>query len=335
MQHVLKSNKKIMLSEIMKRHIPVDVSKMRKKDFLKSQRENEKKKLKQIEKKHGWKEVLRCPLCKSRKYEIELAKYKSPLVKCGNCQLRYHKKIAADLDDVYGDEKYVLYTKGESREHFLYRKNRFGKERVQILKQVCGDLSKKRILDVGCGNGFFLAAAKEESKYCLGSEISKINIERGRKNTGLPIYSDRLENFPEKDFDIIVSFDVLEHVENPVEFVQSIKNLLKPKGCIFMYTPNFDSFSIKVMGEYSSLIDPTAHVILFNRTSIEKLAELMNMKVAYYATRGMDINSILSYQYHLTRKHDPFLKKWLNELQAMIDHAECGDSLRVILVPAV
>lgn len=319
-----------MLSKLLEKHMPVDVGSMRKANFLASQEKSELNKLKSIKEGHGWKKVDSCPVCGVSDYKHELDSCGLPLVKCKNCELRFHTKVPVDPNDVYQASGYTVYTKEETEEHYNYRRERFGKERVNLLEKYCGDLSSKTLLDVGCGNGYFLSEAKEVCKHCVGSEFSEHLRKFSQEKTGLVIYSDPLDVFPERDFDIITAFDVIEHIQFPVPFMQAASNLLVPGGYMLMYTPNFDSFSIKVMKEHSSIIDGTEHVVLFNHTSLKKMGERAGLEVVHTETRGLDINSIIAYQHYLGGNINTFLKQWLDELQAMIDASECADYLRII-----
>ncbi len=319
-----------MLSKLMDNHLTIEINKMRTANFIERQSEMELKKVRRAEDNYKWKMVSQCPLCGCNRFRVEFEKYGSPLVMCEQCEVRYHQRIPADLKDVYQSENYELYSVEDDKEHFNYRKERFGRERVRLLEDICGHLEDKKLLDVGCGNGFFLVAAQEKCKTCYGSEFSALNREKSRRNTGLPIYPDPLDKFPEKDFDIITAFDVIEHIENPLQFMKDAKKLLKEGGYLMLFTPNFDSFSIRVMKSYSSIVDPTEHLILFNHNSLKKLGDIIGLQIVYIATRGLDINSILSYQSFLGEEPNTFLAKWINELQAMIDASGSADYLRVV-----
>ena len=320
-----------MLSRLMRDHLKVDVAKIRKKNFLQTQREYEAKLIDIIMKKHGLKKVSSCPLCGNEKYTQELEKYGSPLLRCDHCELRFHEKIPADPRDEYHDPEHIIYPMDDSfEEHYRYRVERFGRERARLLERYCGDLKNKKILDVGCGNGYCLAALKETGAKCVGAELSEKWARFTMEKTGLPVYNEPLENFPEKDFDIITIFDVIEHIEQPVPFITAARNLLKPKGHILIYTPNFDSFSIKIMGDYSNNISPNGHVNLFSYEPLEYLGNVTGLKIIHTETRGLDIHSILAYQDFIGEEQDPFLVKWTDELQAMIDASGCGDYIRVI-----
>lgn len=320
-----------MLSELMKNHLKVEISKMRPKDFFKSQRAYEAQLLGLVMQKHGLKEVTACPLCGNQKDNVkELEKYGSPLIRCSNCDLRFHEKIPADLCDIYHDPAHIIYPMDASfEEHYRYRIERFGRERARLLERHCGNLTGKKILDVGCGNGYCLSAFKETGARCYGAELSEKWSKFTSERTGVPVYTDPLENFPERDFDIITIFDVIEHVERPVPMMAAAQRLLKPKGRLLIYTPNFDSFSVKVMGEYSNNIG-VGHLILFCYKSLEYLGRETGLKIVHSETRGLDIHSILAYQDFMAEPRDPFLVRWVDELQAMIDHSGCGDYIRVL-----
>lgn len=320
-----------MLSKLLKKHKGVEIAKMRSADFFARQREFDLSKLKKVDDGHGWKKVEQCPVCKSKNYEQELLVYGIPLLKCLDCELRYHNRVPNDPNDIYQDEDYSVYTCDDFEENYQYRMNRFGEERVQLLQDHCGDLSDKSVIDVGCGDGIFLSVAKKYFRHCVGTDFSKHLCDFTRERTGLPIYQSSLEELPEKDFDCVTSFDVIEHVHQPVEYMKDINQIMKPGGHLLIYTPNFDSFSIKVMQEDSQLLDGSEHILLFNHASLKKIGEMTGFKIVHTETRGLDIHSIMSYQNFKGKESDcDFLMQWNNELQCVIDNANAADYLRVI-----
>ncbi len=318
------------LSQILKEHLPIDVAKMRSAEFTKSQLAIENAKLERVEKGSGWKQISNCPVCESSDHKEILVKYGSPLVQCNRCELWYHLRVAANPDDVYKDEAYEIFSTEETSELFEYKKNRFGRERVSLLEEICGPLQDKKILEIGCGNGYFLAAAKEVCANCFGSEYSVKNQQKARQNTGLPIYTTPLEEFPERDFDVVVAFDVIEHVHKPLSFMENIGRLMRPGGHLLFYTPNYDSFSIRLLRDFSSCIDVTEHIILFNAASLEYLGKVTGFTTVYRVTRGLDVSNVSAYLQYQGQPANPFLIDHGNELQAMIDHAGCADSMRII-----
>jgi 2-polyprenyl-3-methyl-5-hydroxy-6-metoxy-1,4-benzoquinol methylase len=318
-----------MLSDILKKHCFTDINKIRKIDFISAQLSHVKDTIEKVEKGHGWKSVDRCPLCGHKQSECELEKMGTVIVKCLQCDLRYSTRIPRNLADIYEDENYELGTKVDDQDHFIYRRDRFGRERVKILEEACGSLKEKKLLDIGCGNGFFLDAAKDYFNCCVGVDDSGVNREKAKINTGLQIHGGSLDKIPDKNFDVITAFNVLEHVEHPLEFVRCACDLLQSGGYLYLYSPNFNSLSIKVLKEYSFLIG-VEHLTLFTRASLEYLGNLLNMDIVFIKTYGLDIFDIISFQEYSDEEECQFLVKWANELQSIVDAANAADGLRVM-----
>ncbi len=326
-----------MLSQLMQSYRPVDPSRMRAKDFLFVQRGIEQAKNVRIAAGSGWHDVETCPLCGANgitnRQTYEFTKDAIGYVHCLVCDVRYSLCIPASLDDVYASPDYLSYSVDETDEAYNYRRERFGRERVGILEKHCGDLYDKRILDVGCGNGYFLSVAKEKCQHCYGTEFSVKLREFAQYKTGLPIFAQDLDSLSNSmpGFDIITLFDVLEHIPEPIPFMRSVDRLLNPGGSVLIFTPNFDSFSVRVMREHSSIVDPTEHVVLYTRDSLHYLAALMGYSVVYEETRGMDVVNVLALQDYFGERRDAILTERGDELQAMIDAARCGDYGRIML----
>jgi 2-polyprenyl-3-methyl-5-hydroxy-6-metoxy-1,4-benzoquinol methylase len=319
-----------LLSELMKNFKVVDVTKMRAPEFLRRQDEIEKHKLHEIEKGgRGWREVTRCPVCASTERRPELVKHGIELVACQSCGTRYGAQMA-DLDAIYKDPNYVSFSADDTVEHFNYRRERFGRERVGILEKYCGNLEDKRILDVGCGNGYFLSVAAEKSKRCYGAEFSEKLRRFTEEKTGCKVYDKTLDQLPAEGFDIITLFDLIEHIPEPVRFMKDVDRILAPGGYILIFTPVFDSFGIRVMGPYSSIVDPTEHVLLFTMSSLAYLGRQFGYEIVYAETQGLDVANILAMRQYKGEAADRILVEYGNELQAIINAAGCGDYGRMM-----
>jgi 2-polyprenyl-3-methyl-5-hydroxy-6-metoxy-1,4-benzoquinol methylase len=320
-----------MLSKLMQAHRVVDPSKMRAPDFLKAQEEMELNAVRTVQNGKGWKAVRACPVCGAAESRPEFKKHSIEYVCCLNCETRYTTSIPAQLDDIYNDPGYRPYTLGDTdEEHYQYRRERFGRERVGILETYCGDLTDKVILDVGCGNGYFLSVAMEKCRHCLGTEFSERLREFTQLKTGLTVYNKRLEELPEHGFDVITLFDVIEHIPDPLPFMLAVDRILRPGGSILIFTPNFDSFSIRVMRELSSIAVPTEHVVLYTLPSLHFLAGKLGYAVVYEETQGLDVVNVLAMQEFKREPQDRFLLERNNELQAIINASKCGDYGRIM-----
>ena len=126
-----------------------------------------------------------------------------------------------------------------------------------------------KILDVGCGLGYFLSAVDERwEKH--GVELSAFAAERASRHGTIHHGDLRSANYPSAHFDVVVLYHVIEHMLHPVEELEEIFRVLKPGGTLIVGTPDFDSACARRYGEkYRLLHDPT-HISLFSRDSLDR-----------------------------------------------------------------
>lgn len=105
----------------------------------------------------------------------------------------------------------------------------------------------KKILDLACGEGYGSFLMKKwggESTTVIGVDISKEAIEKAKTNfsleSSITFISCNAENLPfnSEQFDLIVSFETIEHVEHPQKFLSEIKRVLKKDGALVLSCPN-------------------------------------------------------------------------------------------------
>lgn len=96
-----------------------------------------------------------------------------------------------------------------------------------------------KLLDIGCGYGAFMDAAKKTGFQVEGVEIDP-KIAEAAHERGYTVYVDFLNNLnlPPKSYDIITLWDVIEHVPDPVSLLTESHRLLKPGGILFYHTGN-------------------------------------------------------------------------------------------------
>jgi 2-polyprenyl-3-methyl-5-hydroxy-6-metoxy-1,4-benzoquinol methylase len=96
------------------------------------------------------------------------------------------------------------------------------------------------LLEVGVGEGYFLQAAKQDGHSCHGVELNDQAAARVR-SLGFEIYTQTLNDLSihsQKRYDVICSFQVLEHVPDPIGFLRDMIALLNPGGRLVLSVPN-------------------------------------------------------------------------------------------------
>lgn len=117
----------------------------------------------------------------------------------------------------------------------------FYKKYINFIKKIIKN-KDDRFMDIGCGNGNVLVPLVADGyKNVYGCEISKLFIDSAKKRGLKNIfwYDGKRIPFEDNYFDVIGSFGVLEHTENPINFLEEHIRLVKSGGHIIVTCPNF------------------------------------------------------------------------------------------------
>lgn len=182
---------------------------------------------------------------------------------CNNCGLKFFYPL------VIGDEKF--YNSLQKFEwYYLDDKYEY---------QIAGSyiLKKNKVLEVGCGKGAF--AKQIETKDYLGLDLSKAAKDIAFKN-GITIHNESIVEhsvkYPET-YDVVVSFQVLEHVPDPYVFLSSCIKTLKKNGLMIVAVPNDNSF-LKY-AQNSLLNMPPHHLTRWTDKAINNIADIFNLQL--------------------------------------------------------
>ncbi len=161
----------------------------------------------------------------------------------------YHE-VTIDPD---GNKRYLM----EEREHSL-------RGIPEIINWV-SNCSGGKILDIGCGPGWFLSSLGSEWD-CHGIEVSSFASKIASKSG--TIHHGIVETYSETGFDVIVMNHVIEHISDPILVLEKIKMMLNPNGIFIIGTPDFDSAAARRYGDNFRLLDDPTHVSLFSQESM-------------------------------------------------------------------
>lgn len=135
----------------------------------------------------------------------------------------------------------------------------------EITNWVKSNRAGGKILDVGCGPGWFLSSLGSEWD-CHGVEISSFASKVANKSG--KIYNGTLEEYTETGFDVIVMNHVIEHIADPITALKKIKDILNHDGIFIIGTPDFDSAAARRYGDNFRLLNDPTHVSLFSQESM-------------------------------------------------------------------
>jgi 2-polyprenyl-3-methyl-5-hydroxy-6-metoxy-1,4-benzoquinol methylase len=307
--------------------LEIDLVSMRPRNFIENMNQAKLNWILKAKDKSGYVSQEVCPVCASSKRTLEITLVEGlRIYQCSNCTLAYVDPFPVNSSDIYEktyfDKSLVSYDQMRS-----YRIQRFGVERINLIKKF---IPSGKLLDIGCGVGWFLEAAKSEGFEIYGQEISSELADYTSESLGIKVFTEEISNIKQK-FDVITMFDLIEHVMDPKKLILESKALLNPGGIIVAFTPNFDSLGIQLLRETSSLICPPAHLTYFTKKSVEKLAMDSGLELVHLETKGMDIGDIHAYFNHLGKTEAAEeLAKLFPQLQAIVDKAGAANHMRFI-----
>ena len=155
-----------------------------------------------------------------------------------------------------------------------------------------------RVLEIGCGSGAFLKQAKRFSSAAKGFEHSKKALEAGRAN-GLDIVFGSVEDLDEQ-VDVILAFQVLEHLENPGKVLAEWIKHIAPGGHLVVAVPNQDGALGQVHDNYLNL--PPHHATLWGEQSLRFIAERFKLEVIQYLSEPLSLELYSMYTQSLLKR---------------------------------
>lgn len=226
------------------------------------------------------------------------------MVKCKNCGLVYSNPILEydkleklykksnttydthfeNLKQTYGFylsklKKYVVSSKIPVSNDLRGAQSRLtGRARSRSEKHGIENL---KLLEVGCGNGFFLEEAlKQGYKHVYGIEPGKKSVQKAnpkvRKNIIVDIF--RPEIYKKNSLDIICCFQTFDHIPDPNSLLKECYKVLKKGGLMLFLNHDVGALPNRLMGEASPIID-IEHTYLFDKTTMQKIFKKHNFKI--------------------------------------------------------
>ncbi|NIK72698.1 2-polyprenyl-3-methyl-5-hydroxy-6-metoxy-1,4-benzoquinol methylase [Thermonema lapsum] len=203
------------------------------------------------------------------------------------------------------------------------------KECIEALKK-----DNLKILEIGCARGDFLSRMQSEGHSTTGLELNRTAAQEAQRK-GVRVLPESIEEHAQQHihtYDVVCSFQVMEHIANIGEVIDASLSVLKPGGRLFISVPNNDSF---LSLDMNVLNMPPHHMGLWNARSLQALASFWSLKIenmyfeplqpyhqAYYK-KTMDFHLYGTYAKSLYQKYGIlgkifyrlFRRKFMNEIE--------------------
>lgn len=224
-----------------------------------------------------------CPLCDGAPVQVlaqQLRRGKGTVHYCASCDHGFlvPEKVV-DAKEYYGELYRQEYSHNaetastHARELFDVYKN-YQRDRLKHITPLL--TSATRLLEVGASAGQFLTHVKDKVSEVNAIELDKDCCKFLTNEIGVAADSEFLENsrFAQQTYDVVCTFQVMEHVEDPVQYLKTLKQATRAGGTLFVEVPNLRDplLSVWDVPTYRTFYYHAAHLHYFTEASLLKVA---------------------------------------------------------------
>jgi len=234
---------------------------------------------------------VRCPACGNGGWLFKFQKMGLKYVSCEKCRTLF-------VNPRPGNEALKeFYSKSPSTDFWInefykpvaeIRRKKIFVPRAEYIGSKLDSAKKYVIGDIGAGFGLFIEELKNirpDNRYvAIEPSVEMANICRDKKIEVKCACLEEINGMDEK-FDLLTSFELAEHLFEPLSFFKKVHSLLKPGGHFFLTTLNGLGFDILLLWDRSKSIAPH-HLNFFNTASIRMLLESLGFEVTEISTPG-------------------------------------------------
>lgn len=147
-----------------------------------------------------------------------------------------------------------------------------------------------RLIDVGCGSGAFLARAALRGWEVHGTEYGARAVEACRAR-GIHVIEGPLDpaNYPLGHFDVVCSFEVMEHLAHPVPEFHRMDTILRAGGLLYITTPNYRCVGHWLSGSEWNVVNHPEHLTYFTPRTLRALIRTRHYAERWLLTTGMSL----------------------------------------------
>ena len=156
------------------------------------------------------------------------------------------------------------------------------------------DRELNRWLDVGCGAGTLLEAARGRGWEVIGTEVAD-QAAQAQRAKGFDVRSGELEQLelPEAGFDVVSIVEVIEHVPDVSALLAASRRLLRPGGALYVTTPHGRGISGRLLSTKWSVVRPPEHLQLLSMRGMRAVLHRSGFEVRSLRTSAVNPTELL------------------------------------------
>lgn len=269
-----------------------------------------------------------CPICSKTEFknflvvqDKSVSQESFVLVQCENCQLKFTNPRPDEnsIGPYYASEEYISHSdtnRGLLNKTYRLVRSMAVKNKVELVNRLGNN--KGKLLDYGCGVGYFLQACQKQGWEVEGIEPNEIARKQTEEKLGKALLDGSPKSLGEEAFEVITLWHVLEHIHQLNETLKVLVKATKKGGHVVIAVPNADSYDAKKYGANWAAYDVPRHLYHFNKTSMQKLLKKHKLELQDVLPMKWDAYyiSILSekYKHGQTKMLDSFFTGFRSNL---------------------
>lgn len=222
-----------------------------------------------------------CPSCGAGKSRDLGGKSGFEIKRCRRCATLFTSQLPS-TETAYDYDGYYRPSNIDKPE-FLNRR----------LDEIMGDFASfrqsGRLLDIGCGGGEWLQAARRAGWKAQGLEVSAPVVAYLREQD-FEIFHGFLEeaHYPDDHFDVVLAIEILEHVPDAQAILREAARILRPGGVLWATTPHGNGLSARLLSENWREVAPPEHLQLFGKRAMQRMLRRAGFARARVQTHGVN-----------------------------------------------
>lgn len=281
-----------------------------------------------------------CPICNNTKSSLHISS-KDHMISgenfqitlCDKCSFKYTnpRPDTKSLASYYESETYVSHSnKSNNLINIIYKiaRNFTLSNKIKIINNIT---DTKRILDYGCGTGYFLKSCKKNGWNINGFEPSDAARELAETNTNNKILSTVSEVEKLNEISLITLWHVLEHIPDLNTAFNNLKSTLSSNGKILIAVPNCESYDADYYKEHWAAYDVPRHLYHFTINTMSLFLQNHGLKIYYTIPMKLDsfYVSLLSEKYKNGKPN--YIKSFINGYKSNIYASKNKDNYSSII----
>src|SRR5579872_3858909 len=241
-------------------------------------------------------ETVGCEICGQKDSRVLFHIRGFPIRQCAACRTRYvsPRLRPSSLLNLYSESDYFSSHNSLVHGYMDYASDRenilaTAEKRFQWISQNMKKKEAGRLLDIGCAMGFSLEYGMDHGWEVYGLEPSPYAVRAAPERLLGRIANTSFEtcSYPKNSFDLVLLWDVIEHLPHPPRLLEHIFNLLRPGGTLSIITPDCQSLLARAAGRWwMEYAKPTEHIYFFSRKTLAGLAQKTGLTAISAATAG-------------------------------------------------